>query len=195
MRIGCFPAGAPLIARLSLSSDFQGTLRRLKPDKHRAQLKPRSESDMEFMGTTRQRPAKLLYDTTVYIDILQGRFPQQGEAILRATEAWHSPVTEAELAATCGLLDPAHPRTREIVDEVGAVIDRRPSYRTITPDSEIWRVAGILSGTLARTQGYGKEQRRRVLNDALLFETARKHGCAVLTRNLVDFDLLQQLDA
>jgi hypothetical protein len=47
---------------------------------------------------------------------------------------------------------------------------------------------------LARTQGYGKEQRRRVLNDALLFETARKHGCAVLTRNMVDFDLLQQLD-
>ena len=194
MRIGCFPAGAPLIARLSLSSDFQGTLRRLKPDKHRAQLKPRSESDMEFIGTTRQRPAKLLYDTTVYIDILQGRFPQQGEAILRATEAWHSPVTEAELAATCGLLDPAHPRTREIVEQVGAVIDRRPSYRTIPPDSEIWRVAGILSGMLARTQGYGKEQRRRVLNDALLFETARKHGCAVLTRNLIDFDLLQQLD-
>jgi predicted nucleic acid-binding protein len=194
MRIGCFPAGAPLIARLSLSSDFQGTLRRLKPDKHRAQLKPRSESDMEFIGTTRQRPAKLLYDTTVYIDILQGRFPQQGEAILRATEAWHSPVTEAELAATCGLLDPAHPRTREIVEQVGAVIDRRTSYRTIPPDSEIWRVAGILSGMLARTQGYGKEQRRRVLNDALLFETARKHGCAVLTRNLIDFDLLQQLD-
>jgi hypothetical protein len=54
--------------------------------------------------------------------------------------------------------------------------------------------AGILSGVLARTKGYGNEQRRRVLNDALLFETARKHGCAVLTRNVVDFDLLQQLD-
>jgi hypothetical protein len=33
-----------------------------------------------------------------------------------------------------------------------------------------------------------------VLNGALLFETARKRGCAVLTRNVVDFDLLQQLD-
>jgi hypothetical protein len=32
------------------------------------------------------------------------------------------------------------------------------------------------------------------LNDALLFATARKHGCVVLTRNVVDFDLLQQLD-
>jgi hypothetical protein len=64
------------------------------------QLKPRAESALEFIGTTTQRPAKLLYDATVYIDILQGRFPQQGEAMLRATEAWHSPVTEGELAAT-----------------------------------------------------------------------------------------------
>jgi predicted nucleic acid-binding protein len=185
---------APLTARLSLSSNFQATLRRLKPEKHRVQLKPRAESALEFIGTTTRRPAKLLYDTTVYIDILQGCFPQQGEAMFRATEAWHSPVTEGELAATCGLLDPAHARTREIVEQVAAVIDRRPSYRTITPDAEIWREAGVLSGVLARTQGYGKEQRRRVLNDALLFETARKHGCAVLTRNVVDFDLLQQLD-
>jgi predicted nucleic acid-binding protein len=146
------------------------------------------------MGTTSHRPAKLLYDTTVYIDILQGRFPQQGEAMLRATEAWHSPVTEAELAATCGLLDPAHSQTLQIIAQVAAVIDRRPSYRTITPDPEIWREAGELSGTLARNQGYGREQRRRVLNDALLFASARKYGCAVLSRNVRDFDFLQQLD-
>jgi predicted nucleic acid-binding protein len=151
-----------------LSSEFQNTLRRLKPGKHRAQLRPRAESELEFIETISRRPAKLLYDTTVYIDILQGRFPQQGEAMLRATEAWHSPVTEAELAATCGLLDPAHSQTPEIIEQVAEVIDRRPSY--------------------------GTEHRRRVLNDALLFATARKHGCAVLSRNVRDFDFLQQLD-
>jgi hypothetical protein len=52
----------------------------------------------------------------------------------------------------------------------------------------------FLSGTLARLQGYKSDQRRRVLNDALLFATARKHGCSVLTRNVLDFDFLQQLD-
>ena len=177
-----------------MSSELQDTLRRLKPDKHRAQLRPRAESELEFIETISRRPAKLLYDTTVYIDILQGRFPQQGEAMLRATEAWHSPVTEAELAATFGLLNPAHAQTPEIIEQVAAVIDRRPSHRTITPDPGVWREAGVLSGTLARIQGYGAEQRRRVLNDALLFATARKHGCAVLSRNVRDFDLLQQLD-
>ena len=177
-----------------MSSEFQSTLRRLRRDKHRTQLRVRAESELEFLGTTSHRPTKLLYDTTVYIDILQGRFPQQGEAMLRATEAWHSPVTEAELAASCGLLDPAHPQTPEIVEQIAAVIDRRPNYRTIAPDPEIWREAGVLSGTLARTQGYGREQRRRVLNDALLFATARKYGCAVLSRSVRDFDLLQQID-
>jgi predicted nucleic acid-binding protein len=62
------------------------------------------------------------------------------------------------------------------------------------PNPEIWREAGILSGILARLQGYGREDRRRALNDALLFVTARKYGCTLLTRNVIDFDLLEQLD-
>lgn len=177
-----------------MSSDLGATLRRLKPEKRRVQLQPRSESDLDFIETTSKKPGKLLYDTTVYIDILQNHFPQGGEPMLRAAEAWHSPVTEAELSATIGLLDPGHPGTSEIVEQIAAVIERRPSYRTITPDPEIWREAGILAGILARLQGYGKDRRRRALNDALLFASARKHGCVVLTRNVVDFDLLQQLD-
>ena len=71
-------------------------LRRLKPGKHRDAFKARAESELDFLGSAKYRPAKLLYDTTVYIDILQDRFPHDGERMLRATEAWHSPVTEAE---------------------------------------------------------------------------------------------------
>jgi predicted nucleic acid-binding protein len=62
------------------------------------------------------------------------------------------------------------------------------------PDAQIWREAGLLAGILARLQGYGAGDRNRVLSDALLFCTARKHGLTVLSRNLKDFDLLQQLD-
>lgn len=185
---------APSLAGSILSSEFQATLRRLKPDKQRHALKPRPESDLEFFDGGRHRAAKLLFDTTVYVDILQDRFPQDGERMLHAMEAWHSPVTEAELAAACGMLDPADPGTRQIVDRIQKIIERRSTYRTIIPDADIWREAGILSGVLARLQGYGKDQRRRILNDALLFASARKYGCAVLTRNLTDFDFLQQLD-
>jgi hypothetical protein len=100
-----------------LSSEFQTTLRRLKPEKRRTQLKARPEADLDFIETASIRPRKLLYDTTVYIDILQNRFPQNGEPMLRAAEAWHSRVTEAELAAAIGLLDPAHPQTPEITEQ------------------------------------------------------------------------------
>jgi predicted nucleic acid-binding protein len=177
-----------------LSSEFQTSLRRLKPEKHTKQLRRRPDSELDFIETATIRPAKLLYDTTVYIDILQDRFPKQGELMLRAVDAWHSPVTEVELAAACGSLDPGHSGTRTIFEKITALIDRRPAQRTITPDRDIWREAGILSGTLARLQGYEKDQRHRVLNDALLYVTARRFGCTVLTRNLSDFDFLQQLD-
>jgi predicted nucleic acid-binding protein len=179
--------------RPTLNSDFRATLRRHKSEKRRGQLKPRDESDLDFIETTSKKPRKLLYDTTVYIDILQNRFPQDGEFMLRAAEAWHSPpVTETELSAAIGLL--GHPGTNEIIEQITAVLERRPSYRTIVPEPEIWREAGILSGILGRLQGYRKDQRRRALNDALLLASAEKHGCVVLTRNVVDFDLLQQLD-
>ncbi len=177
-----------------MGSEFGAALRRLKPEKHRQRLTARTESELDFLGSGKNRPTKLLYDTTVYVDILQNRFPQDAERMLRATEAWHSPVTEAELAAACGLLDPAHPGTRQIVEEIRQIIERRPTYRTITPDPGIWREAGVLSGMLARLLGYGKDQRRKVLHDALLFTSARKHGYVVLTRNVTDFDFLQQLD-
>jgi predicted nucleic acid-binding protein len=84
--------------------------------------------------------------------------------------------------------------TREIVGQISGVIERRPSYKQIVPDPEIWREAGVLSGILARLQGYGKDHRRRALNDALRLATARKYGCTILSRNVGDFDLLEQLD-
>jgi len=177
-----------------LSSEFEASLRRIKPEKRNKPLQRRPDSALAFIETTAVRPAKLLYDTTVYIDILQDRFPKEGELMLRAIDAWHSAVTEAELAAACGLLDPDHSQTREVIERIAALIDRRPVQRTVMPDQNIWREAGILSGILARLQDYGKDHRRRILNDALLYVSARRSGCTVLTRNTSDFDFLQQLD-
>jgi len=177
-----------------LSSEFEASLRRIKPEKRNKPLQRRPDSTLDFIEATAVRPLRLLYDTTVYIDILQDRFPKQGELMLRAVDAWHSPVTEAELAAACGLLDPLHSQTRKVSEEIAALIDRRPVQRTVMPDQNVWREAGILSGILGRLQGYEKDQRRRTLNDALLYVSARRSGCTVLTRNVSDFDFLQQLD-
>jgi predicted nucleic acid-binding protein len=138
---------------------------------------------------------KLLLDTTVYIDALQARLPDSAEIALRTASLWHSTVTEAELAALAGLLDPRHPETASVIAQIAASIDLRPAHRILTPDRDTWREAGILAGLLARLQRYGKNEQRKALNDALIFLTAAGNGCAVLTRNLSDFDLLMQLDA
>lgn len=114
--------------------------------------------------------------------------------MLRAVDAYHSTVTESELSSLFGLLDPSDPRTKETLDELRLVLKKLPAHRTISPDRDIWRDAGILTGTLGRLQQISKPDRRRILNDALIFATARKYGHAVLTRNISDFDLLQQLD-
>jgi predicted nucleic acid-binding protein len=177
-----------------LSSELWRSLRRYKPEKHTEPLRRRSDSELDFLENIRTKPAKLLYDTTVYIDILRDQFPVTGDLMLRAVEAWHSPVTEAELISALGLLEPHDSRTRSVIEKIATVIEQRPIQRTIVPNVVVWRQAGILSGILARLQGLDKAQRRRLLNDALLFVTARRHGCTLLTRNVGDFDFLQQLE-
>jgi predicted nucleic acid-binding protein len=182
-----------------LSSELWRSIRRYKPERHTRPLQRRADSELDFLETDflkiiRVKPAKLLYDTTVYIDVLRDQFPVTGQLMLRAVEAWHSPVTEAELISAVGLLEPDNSRTRPVIDKIAAVIDQRPTQRTIVPDVIVWREASILSGILARLQGFDKDQRRRLMNDALLFVTARRYGCRLLTRNVSDFDLLQQLE-
>jgi predicted nucleic acid-binding protein len=180
---------------LSFSSAFQQSLRRLKPEKRRHALAYRDRSKLRFLSSLTAPFPKLLLDTTVYIDALQGRLPDHTEIALRTGSVWHSTVTEAELAALAGLLDPVHPDRANAINQIVVSIDRRPSHRILTPDRDIWRDAGILAGLLARLQGYGKNEQRKALNDALIFLTAAKSGCVVLTRNFPDFDLLMQLDA
>jgi predicted nucleic acid-binding protein len=180
---------------LNSSSTFQQSLRRLKPEKHRKELAYRDRSQLRLLSSLRPPFPKLLLDTTVYIDALQGRLPEYAEIALRAGSIWHSAVTEAELASLAGLLDPAHPDTVGAIAQVAASVELRPAHRILTPDRKIWREAGIFAGLLARLQGYGRSEKRKALNDALIFLTAARNGCVVLTRNGPDFDLLMQLDA
>jgi predicted nucleic acid-binding protein len=178
---------------LSSETSIQRSLRRLKPEKHLKPLKPRDRSALPFLNQLERPFPKLLLDTTVYIDELQGRLPRDVEVSLRLTEVWHSTVTEAELTALAGLLDPRHQSTRHAVQQMLASVERRAVHRILNPDRAAWREAGILAGLLARLQRYGKSEKRRALNDALIFLSGAKNGCAVLTRNITDFDLLAQL--
>lgn len=177
-----------------MSSEFGKSLRRLKTEKHRKRLAYRDPSKLPYLSSLKPPFPKFLLDTTVYIDALQGRLPVSVQIALRSGNLWHSTVTEAELAAAAGLLDPSHPETQHVTAQIAASVELRPAHRILAPDRNAWREAGILAGLLARLEQYGKNERRKALNDALIFLTAAKNGCVVLTRNVKDFDLLMQLD-
>lgn len=179
---------------MTLNSSFRQSVRRLKPEKHRNRLHYRDRAELVFLAESKPPFPSFLLDTTVYIDTLQARIPEEIDAALRSCILWHCSVTEAELALSVGHLNPADPRTRGIIGQIAESIDRRPSHRILSPDREIWREAGIMTGILARLQNYEKEDRRKALNDALIYLTATKNGCTVLTRNVKEFDLLMQLD-
>jgi len=59
--------------------------------------------------------------------------------------------------------------------------------------SNILSASVIIAGILARTQAIPKQDRRRFLNDALLFLQALDTGSIMVSRNSRDLDLLLQL--
>ncbi len=54
-------------------------------------------------------------------------------------------------------------------------------------------MAGALAGFAFRLGSYQKGQERALLNDALIYAQAIEQGQTVLTGNIRDFDLLNQL--
>jgi predicted nucleic acid-binding protein len=177
---------------LTLSSELAQTLRRFRAAKRQIRLDRRPLEALPFAGRD-SPPRPLLLDSTVYIDQLQAKFPAQLNHFLRLCVVRHSAVALAEIVVPFGRLDPAHPRTPAAVRQIEDALAQVPARRIATPDLSVWCEAAIASGLVGRLRGQPDTTGRRLLNDALIFFDARKHGRTVLTRNITDFDLLQQL--
>lgn len=79
------------------------------------------------------------------------------------------------------------------MERIGQMIDGMPRHRLCTPDAPVLMKAAVYAGMLSRNQNYAKDDRRRALNDCVLFLQAIKLGCTILTRNIKDFDFLLQM--
>ena len=110
-------------------SDLDRALRRLRPDRRRAAFARRPDDELRFVEHGPPFPAKLLLDTTVYIDQLQGRAGGAVDLVLRACDLWHASVAAAELAIALGRLDPADPRTRRATAQCRRALERIPEHR------------------------------------------------------------------
>ena len=174
-----------------LSFSLSGSLRRLKPQRPGYHLARRADPDLAFVTMATGPGPALLLDTSVYIDVLQGQTPPEVDDLLGLRILNHSSVVLAELTHLFGRLDPSHPDTRAALRDLGGTLNDIPPHRLTAPSIRASGEAGMLAGLAARltSRVHGPE----LLNDALMLLHAEETGRILLTRNIEDFDYLQQL--
>ncbi|MER9139558.1 hypothetical protein NKI20_25465 [Mesorhizobium sp. M0830] len=176
-----------------MTFDLGSALRSLKPQRRAGGLERRPDSALSWAGDQPPVGGALLLDTSVYLDVLQGRTPEVVDDLLTYRLCQHSAVCLAELSHLFGRL--GHPTTKSVLKVVADTIEDIPAHRLHAPDATAWGRAGMLAGLLFRLSRLpkGEGHERRFLNDALIFHQAGLLGATVLTGNVRDFDYLNQL--
>ena len=178
---------------LSLSSDVQSIITRHDPGRWPRTLAHRPKADLPFDPFRVPGTATLLFDATVYIDQLKGDLPRPIVDLVASRTILHGAPALAELAVSIGALAPADRRTQATLTPIVETLSRINPSRIIAPNYEIWIEAAVMAGILARTQGIPKQDRRKFLNDTLLFLLAADTGAVMISRNYRDLDLLLQM--
>ena len=174
--------------------DLRRSLRRLKPQRLIGPLSRRDDRELDFADAAPLAGPPLLLDTCVYIDGLEGSLSPAAEGLLQTRGLVHVSVVLGELAHNFGRLDPRHPGTREHLDELAGVIEDIPPHRLEDISSaSVFLEAGIISGLLFRLGRFQLGQEVAALNDAAIYMHALERGYTVLTRNIRDFDFINQL--
>ncbi|AYG62493.1 type II toxin-antitoxin system VapC family toxin [Rhizobium jaguaris] len=175
--------------------DLAETLRSLKPQKHTGTLERRADDDLPWVVGEPAIGGPLFLDTSVYLDVLQGRSPAEVDTLLTYRLCHHSAVCLSELTHAFGRLDPKHDSTKAVLETIAETIEDIPDHRLHAPDAGIWGEAGVLAGLMFRLSNLpkGRGHERRFTSDALIFLQARQLGASVLTGNIRDFDLLTQI--
>lgn len=194
-------AAAPGSRRLTA-----GTLAlRHHPDHHVRPFPRRPDNTLPFDPATVPADLPLMLDTTVYIHRLQGKIPPALHALVEARPTLHCAVAIAEIAVSAGIMDPAHTTTERYRTPLLGLLHGISALDIRAPGPAAWAEAGMLAGILARTQ-FGlaqpkttlgvpaaeqqRENRRRLLNDALIFLCAGEHGAVLVSANVADIDIL-----
>jgi len=151
----------------------------------------------------------VLLDTTYYLHRSTGKVPQGIRALIASRQhmVHNCGVACAELAISIGLLDPADPQTPGTIAAIQSHLDHMTRDKTVAPSASAWTGAAVLTGILARTQGFARSKRtlkpdqaccqqgrrRELLLDALIFLTAVEQDMLLISANIQHMDLLLQL--
>ena len=151
----------------------------------------RPRTDLPFDAALVGAATLIMLYTTVYLDALKAPgLPASIATLVARNVVLHSAIACAELAVSVGHLDPTHPRTEAHRLPLVETLSRIAPTRIMAPSADAWTEAALIAGILARIQGYQRESRREVLNDALMLLTAMEAGATLISRNVRHMDLL-----
>lgn len=175
------------------------------PDAFAASLPRRPDAELPFDLARHAGDVPVIFDATFYVHRLQNKLPREVIDFAAARPSLHSAVALEEIAISFGLLDPAHAQTATNRAALLSVLRSVPAANLVAPSPAAWIEAGVVAGILARTQlGLARSKqglspaevccqtgkRRRLLNDALIFLSARESGAVLVTGNVADMDLM-----
>ena len=136
-----------------MSFDLKRSERALKPRQVGRPLKASGESELRWAEDEPKTGGPLLIDTTVYIDVLQGRSPAAVDELLRYRSIFHSAVCLAELTHAFGRLDPTNRGTKAALAEIARIIAQDiPRHRLFAPDIQ-GATALVVSGQRVEAVG------------------------------------------
>lgn len=179
----------------------------IKLDHFAASFARRKDKDLPFDPAALPNNLAVILDANFYIDAAQHKLPDAIKDFVTGRAIIHSSVVCSELAIAYGILDPEHKETPRNLKAIHAILSSIDETDIVSPNEIAWIKAGVISGTLARTQ-YGakaksaltKEEnacrqglRRRLMNDALIFLSASEANAILVSANIKDMDLMLQI--
>ena len=151
----------------------------------------RARAELPFDATSVGGATPVMLDTTVHLDAFKPPgLPATIARLVARNVVLHSAIACAELALSVRHLDPAHPRTAAHRAPLVEILSRMAPARIMAPSADAWTEAALIAGIIARIQGYQRDSRREVLNDALMLLTAMEAGATLISRNVRHMDLL-----
>ena len=148
--------------------DIDELLRRCRVALGKTSLPLRGDSTLSFLADAPVAGERVMLDTCVILDQLQGRLPHEIEKRIQARAIYHSPVVLGELAFLFGRLDPNDPRTSGATREVQGLLTSIGTHRIFDLTHEDTMRGMVLAGCMARVLGYSGENRRKAQNDAIM---------------------------
>ncbi|HKT17388.1 MAG TPA: hypothetical protein VJR47_05050 [Stellaceae bacterium] len=146
----------------------------------------------------------MMLDTGFYISRLKRKLARPILDFVESRPVLHSGVACGELAVSVGILTPRHPATPANRDPIMNLLATIDMDQTVAPSAAAWSEAGVIAGILARTQHLNRSSqepssvekccqegnRRKLLNDALIFLSAVESNAVLVSGNIIDVDLL-----